>query len=160
MTIDMRLQPLNLRPPTGSFWDAIFRPRPLFGFNINTTGTLRLDSSLTSNDSGNNLGGGDIFIQVGAGNTQFNGGANAITAAQNTGTNVAIFTIQPITVGGDMSVGVESGGVQLSNADIATLGNTFHHILIGRPEGTGTTNINNDVTFKDQIGRASCRERV
>jgi len=38
VTIDMRLQPLNLRPPTGSFWDAIFRPRPLIGFNINTTG--------------------------------------------------------------------------------------------------------------------------
>jgi filamentous hemagglutinin family protein len=114
-------------------------------FSVTTSGLLTIGNGAA-------VGGGlevadntDILMTVG--DADF---TDAIGDGAANGHTGGIITIQPDTIDGDIGVGVATGDLNLSNADIANLSDGFNDVFIGRADGTGQMEIGSGPVFKDR----------
>ena len=129
----------------------IFEAAGSTGISISTPGVLTLGNA--ANDPTQEFvtlrNQADALFSVG--DAEFLGGDGSILAS--TAGGVSVLTIQPNSVGGNMTIGSGgAGGVALSNTDVNAIADGFELIFLGRPAGTGTLAIgNNNLEFKDPL---------
>lgn len=161
---------LNLNAGTGRviFAGAVGNNTALGGLTVNSTGVTQFKNSVDANQLVTDAGGvtelnGNVTTS-GAGGQLYRDNVRVIGDVSLTANALDFvgtvsgsgnLTIQPfrttqaITIGGSDDNGSKS--LDLSTSEINALANGFNSITIGRADGTGTTTVVTDTTFKDPI---------